>query len=195
MNLKSKYSQNYLSFIANWAKSPRLMGAVSPSSRYLSRAMVAQIDLSKNGDIVEIGAGTGAVTKELIKIIPANKKNIVIEFNNKFFNILCHKFPNINIINDDAQNLTNILEQNQVNEVNAIVSSLPLLSLPIKVRNKAVAEMVQAIGDNGRIIQFTYGLKSPIPKELMELHNLAGECRKSIIINLPPAKVWVYQKS
>jgi phosphatidylethanolamine/phosphatidyl-N-methylethanolamine N-methyltransferase len=192
-NHKRNY-KNHLSFILTWIRSPRSIGAVIPSSKALSKAMAAQIELSARGDLVEIGAGTGVVTKEVLARLAGQKKLLVIERNEHFFNILHKIFPTTHLINDDAQNLMQILADQNITEVNAIISSLPLLSLPATIRGNIIAAMAQAIGENGRIIQFTYGLNSPIPQELLVQNQLKGECKKLVICNIPPAKIWVYQK-
>ena len=64
-------------FLVAWIRSPLKIGALTPSSKSLARAMARQVDLSEEGMVVELGAGTGAVTHALALAIPAERLLIV----------------------------------------------------------------------------------------------------------------------
>ena len=49
-------------FIKTWFENPVGTGAVSPSGRFLARAMAQAVDPERPGPIVELGPGTGPVT-------------------------------------------------------------------------------------------------------------------------------------
>src|SRR5579871_6735393 len=73
---------------AAWIRSPLKVGALLPSSRALARAMAAEIDLSTPGTIIELGAGTGAVTHALLHAgIPADRL-VIIERDRKLHAIM-----------------------------------------------------------------------------------------------------------
>ncbi len=182
---------NYRIFITSWAKNPRLVGSVLPSQPTLTNAMANLVDLSVEGSIIEIGAGTGVVTKPLLKRVGRDRL-LVIERNEHLFNILRKTFPDANILLEDAQHLPQIMARHGVVKINSIVSSLPFLTIPDDLGEMIFAEMVRAIGKNGKIIQFSFGLKSPISKEWLENHGMKGSCAKTIFAHIPPAKVWVY---
>ena len=54
----------YLDFLAAWVQKPRQTASVVPSSRYLARLMVAQIDPA-GGRVLELGGGTGVFTRAI----------------------------------------------------------------------------------------------------------------------------------
>lgn len=182
-------------FIAAWLRSPLKMGAALPSSRSLARAMVAQIDFEKSGTIIEVGAGTGVVTNALLEAsIPADRM-LIIEREKQLHALLHSMFCNLKVLCADAMELEEIVKDQGITKVNAIVSSLPFLSMPVAVRHGIQEQMAKVIGDDGIIIQFTYGHKSPINKSEMRLYGLTGKRVKTVITNIPPAYVWVYRKS
>ena len=55
-----------LAFALGCLRDPRRMGAVAPASRALARAIVSEVWRSQPGVVVEVGAGTGAITQELV---------------------------------------------------------------------------------------------------------------------------------
>ena len=59
-----------LSFLAEFLRSPRAIGSVVPSSPSLGRILADAIADVTPGVIVELGAGTGPVTRQLATRFP-----------------------------------------------------------------------------------------------------------------------------
>lgn len=186
--------QYHRHFIAAWLRSPLKMGAVLPSSRKLAQAIARQVDIGKEGAVVEIGAGTGVVTKALLGVGVSKNNLLVIEREKQFYNLLERDFPELRLLCADAMNLEAVLQKSDVSKVNAIVSSLPLLSMPSSVRLVIEEQMAKAIGDGGIIIQFTYGHRSPISGSELERYRLKGKRVKTVVANIPPAHIWIYER-
>ena len=66
-------------FIREWVRSPRTMGMVCPSGTSLAHAMAAGVPLGTGGLVVELGAGTGAVTQELLRAGVAPYRLLIVE--------------------------------------------------------------------------------------------------------------------
>jgi len=181
-------------FIAAWLRSPMKMGACLPSSRALARAMARKIDISRAGAVVELGAGTGVVTQALVERGIPKKNLIVIEREKQLYALLESSFPDLQLLCADAMNLGNVLKESGVSKVNAIVSSLPFLAMPTHIRHAIEEQMAKSIGEDGMIIQFTYGHRSPISGSELKRYGLTGKRVRTIIANIPPAHIWVYQR-
>jgi phosphatidylethanolamine/phosphatidyl-N-methylethanolamine N-methyltransferase len=181
-------------FIAAWLRSPLKIGAALPSSRGLARAMASQVDLSREGAVVELGAGTGVVTQALLEAGIAHDKLLVIERDKKLHSLLHAIFHDLKVLCADALELEDVLKNSGINKVNAIVSSLPFITMPVAIRHGIQEQMAKVIGDSGIIIQFTYGPKSPINRSEMKRYGLVGQRVKLVLVNVPPAHVWVYHK-
>lgn len=186
--------RHHSSFIKAWMRSPFKVGAVLPSSRWLARAMAQQVDIKKSGSVIELGAGTGVVTYALLQTGMEASRLIVIEREQKMFTSLAAHFHHLNVLCADAMHLDEVIKAQHVTHINSIVSSLPLLSMPKLVRRTIEYRMAEAIGKEGRIIQFTYGPKSPISKETLKRYKLTGRRVRMVLANVPPAHVWVYKK-
>jgi phosphatidylethanolamine/phosphatidyl-N-methylethanolamine N-methyltransferase len=182
------------SFIGAWMRAPFATGAVVPSSRWLARAMAGQVKLAKPGAVIELGAGTGAVTQALLATGIAHDRLLIIERDPKLFSLLHAHYHDLKVLCADAMKLDDVLASLEITRVNTVVSSLPLLSMPKPVRRAIEQQMAIAIGKTGRIVQFTYGPKSPIGKDTLKKYKLKGRRTKMVIANVPPAHVWVYHR-
>lgn len=182
-------------FIVAAMRAPFKIGGFLPSSRSLARAMASGVDLHRPGAIIELGAGTGVVTHALLQAGVPVDRLVVIERDEKLHALISKAFPHLNILCADAIKLDQELQAVGVTKVNALVSSLPFLVMPMPVRNAIQEQMAKVIGEDGIIVQFTYGPKSPIGARQMRKLNLQGRRMKLVIRNVPPAHVWIYKRA
>jgi phosphatidylethanolamine/phosphatidyl-N-methylethanolamine N-methyltransferase len=179
-------------FLKSLIDNPRLTGAVSPSGRRLAQAMARAIGPARDGLVVELGPGTGPVTKALIESGVRPSDLLLVEFDAKFCRLLAARFPGVRVVQGDAYALERTLADHAGRPIRAIVSSLPLLNRPRAIRAALFEEIFNLMQPNGSFVQFTYGLGSPIPagawKSRISAHSSAPIWR-----NLPPARVWTYR--
>ena len=182
-------------FLAAWMRSPLKVGAVAPTSRGTTHAMAQQVDLAVPGMVVELGGGTGAVTQALLHSGIPNDRLMVVERDPKLHALLCTHYPNVKIVCGDARDLRELLAENGVSELCAIVSSLPLLSMPKEARQKIEEEVLLLGKEHGApVVKITYGPASAITVQMLHKHHMVGKRVKFIMANIPPAHVWVYRK-
>ena len=179
-------------FLRSLVASPRLTGAVAPSGRALARAMAAAVGSPAHGLVVELGPGTGPVTRSIIEAGVAPERLVLVEYDAAFCRLLKQRFAHASVIQGDAYDLPHTLASIASAPVAAIVSSLPLLNQPPPRRTKLIADAFGLMGSSGIFVQFTYGLMSPIPREACAGHYSAVRS-KPILLNLPPAFVWTYR--
>ncbi|OGT43069.1 MAG: hypothetical protein A3F13_06410 [Gammaproteobacteria bacterium RIFCSPHIGHO2_12_FULL_40_19] len=169
-------------------RNPRATGAVFPSSKYLAHRMAACIDTTKPGYILELGPGTGAITKGILESgIPAEKL-IALELVPDFAEKLQRRFPGVTVIRGNAMNLSELLKDKL--PVHTIISSLPLRSLSKNDRRIILAEIPKVLGPGGQFIQFTYSMKNDAdfyPKNFKLMDSFL------VWRNIPPARVTVFR--
>jgi len=185
-------------FFRQWLKTPLKLGAVAPSSKALS-AFVAKCLLEDsqnfldNGEIiVEIGAGTGAFTEALLKAGLPKHQLIAIEMDPYLCAYLKKRLPGIKILCGDAQNLPGLLEKRNNKGIGAILSGIPMISIPETVRTTIVRSAFHVLPKSGKFYQFTYSPFSSIPIKHLQLKK---KRRGTILMNLPPATLWSYQRA
>jgi phosphatidylethanolamine/phosphatidyl-N-methylethanolamine N-methyltransferase len=181
-------------FIKRWLDNPKVTGAVSPSGRFLARAMASYVDPDSEGPIIELGPGTGPVTEALLERGIAQERLILVEYDASFCKLLARRFPKARTVQGDAYRLADTLRPVLNAPAACIVSSLPLLTRPERGRLSLLREAFELMQPEGAFIQFTYGLNSPVPltTRLSGLH-FRAEASHSVWLNLPPARVWVYR--
>jgi phosphatidylethanolamine/phosphatidyl-N-methylethanolamine N-methyltransferase len=181
-------------FFSAWVRNPLQMGAIAPSGDRLAATMAAQVgDVS--GTVLELGAGTGAVTAALLARGIRPKQLLVVERDQRLAVQLARRFPTLRIIHGDAARLGNMTRPLAVGPVDAVVSSLPLLSLHPVTRTRALLQAFALLRPGGRFVQFTYGPRAPIPERTALALGVRGVRVARILRNLPPAAVWVYQRT
>jgi phosphatidylethanolamine/phosphatidyl-N-methylethanolamine N-methyltransferase len=184
-------------FLKRWLRRPFAMGAVVPSGRLLAEALaltaLREIE-GRDGHVLELGAGTGEVTKALLAAGIAADRLALVERDPELAAFLRRHFREPRIIEGDAARLPRLLEAERVSKVATVVSGLPLLSLPAEVVNGIVRGVFEALPRGAALVQFTYGPTPPVPKELRESLHLVGAHGRRIWRNVPPAVVWTFRR-
>jgi phosphatidylethanolamine/phosphatidyl-N-methylethanolamine N-methyltransferase len=178
-----------LQFLRSLMARPGGVGAIAPSGPSLARAMAAQTDPAKPGPLLELGPGTGVVTKALIARGFAPGRITAIEYDSELAALVSQRFPNVRVIRGDAFDLDKTLGASA--PFAAIVSSLPLLNFASEQRNALMNQVFARLAPAAPFVQFSYGLHAPVePPEGVTVTRAAV-----VLLNLPPARVWVYRKS
>ena len=154
--------------------------------------MALAVGSPPHGLIVELGPGTGPVTRALIEVGVAPERLVLVEYDAAFCRLLKHRFTHASVVQGDAYDLPRTLEPFVGEPIAALVSSLPLLNQPMPRRIELIGDAFALMGPSGVFVQFTYGLVSPIPRKACA--NVYSAVRsRPILLNLPPAFVWTYR--
>lgn len=162
------------------------MGALAPSSARLARELA---QLAKGAQhILELGAGSGAVTKALSKVVSGEQLQVV-ELQKNLADSLKIKYPNLTVLQSSAHSVLD--SYGQFGSV-AVVSSLPFRSLPPAIKALTVQSLLEflAAKPDSQLIQFTYGWGEPfsVPS------GYKWQQVKWVFANIPPACIWVLTK-
>ena len=177
-----------------WLRRPTHVGALVPSGKALATSMAARIDVALPGAVVELGGGTGSITKAILAAGTAPEDLVVVEREAKLCAILAERFPQIRVLQGDARNLKRLLKNAGIGPVKVVVSGLPLLSLDGRDRQRIIAGTFSVLPPEGEFLQFTYGPASPISRRTRTRLGIAGRRSDWILCNLPPATVWRYRR-
>ncbi len=179
-------------FIRSWAENPLTTGAVSPSGPDLARRMAKFIEIERSGPILEIGPGTGVVTKAILERGIAPSRLAALEFNPEFCQLLRRRYPDMAVVEGDAYHLSETLAEVEPGSLASIVSSLPLFTRPKEDRRALLMDAFKLLQPGAPFIQFSYALVPPIAPEVS---GFSVERTGWIVLNLPPARVWIYRKT
>lgn len=174
-------------FFARFCADPRGVGAVAPSSRALAGEMARLAD--GFGAVIELGAGSGAITKEIAK--RPHGAIWAVEIDHRLAKKLEKRFPGVRVVEGCAADV--ILAAGEEFGEAAIVSSLPFKSLPKAVSARIVREIEGFLleREGRRLVQFTYAASEPFE---IASKDLAWKKEAVVWTNTPPAAVWVLER-
>jgi phosphatidylethanolamine/phosphatidyl-N-methylethanolamine N-methyltransferase len=177
-------------FFRRWVANPTRVGSVVPSSKWLGRHIADNIRVEPGEYIVEYGGGTGTVTAELLKKVPADRL-IVFELDEDMARHLQAMYPQVKVIQGDVRQVKTLLPPEVIGNVGTVVCGIPMLLLPEKMQREISDSMFSVMKPGRFFLQFTYSLFSPIPRKAL---GLDGRRVAFTMANVPPASVWRYTK-
>lgn len=183
-----------LGFFLLWLRRPGRVGALLPSGRALAAAMAEQIDRDAPGYVVELGGGTGAITRAILEAEIPSEDLVVVEREARLCRVIRRRYPKVTVLHGDARSLDPLLRRAEIAPVKAVVSSLPLIPMDRDDRETILEQAFRALDRNGEFIQFTYSPASPVPRQTLARLGLTGRRSEWVFNNLPPASIWRYRR-
>jgi Phospholipid N-methyltransferase len=181
-----------LQFLQAFLKNPLKVGAITPSSPELARKMIEGVTPDAENIVLELGVGTGAITKFIEEIVPDRRSYLGLELDQDLAKSNNEKFPALEIICGSACDMRSIHRQSGFGKVSYIISCLPFVSLPKAVSEKVylqIEEFMEA-GCMFRTFQYAHGYYTPAALKLREfMRNRYGKSKRSplVVKNVPPA--------
>jgi len=177
-------------FLRGFLRSPRGVGAIAPSSRWLVGEMVDAARVKHARTVVEFGSGTGAVTTEIIRHLPARARLIAFEVDEHFAATLRARItdPRVTIITASAADADLHLAQLGITSVDCVVSSLPLTSLPRPITEAILQTTVNVLRPGGLLVTYQF---SAAVRALLKRYFPRTQADRLVFRNLPPAIVFV----
>jgi len=175
-------------FLGEWARRPLNVASITPSSRRLAEMVTSEIR-GNEGPVLVLGPGTGVFPKALLGHGVAPENLALVELNPRFFALLEKRFPRVRILNADAA-AANLDDFGFDQPFKAGVSGLGLLSMKRHVVRDILKNCFNHLDADGALYQFTYGLKCPVPPEVMNELGLRAQKIGWVAMNMPPARVY-----
>jgi len=183
-----------IEFIYQFLNKPKTVGAITPSSRHLTKKILSFVDFKKEGLVLlEYGPGTGPFTSEIVKYLKPTDQLIVIELNPKFAIDLKEKFKdykNVKIHEDCVANTQKILDKEGIKQVDYIISGIPFSSLPKDVTEDILINTKSIMSNTTLFLTFQY---SKFKKESFEKYFEIIDV-KFVFRNIPSAFVFCMKK-
>jgi phosphatidylethanolamine/phosphatidyl-N-methylethanolamine N-methyltransferase len=123
------WPSNFL-FLQKFLRHGSRIASVAPSSRRLALTLCRYIDSTRPQIILELGAGTGAVTTVALERMHPQSTLVAVEMDADFAHILRRRCPEAYVIEADAAATCTRLETLGITQVDVVISGLPIPSLP-----------------------------------------------------------------
>jgi len=179
-----------VSFLKKFIHSPSTIGSIVPSSPALVTSMMSEIDWQQVNSIVELGAGTGVVTRSIND--KRNNQSVFFSFekDEQMNRALKYRYPGV-VIGNDAFNLAEVLALNGYERVDCVVSCLPFANFKREQQLALLETIHTVLHPGGTFIAFQYSLQ--LQPRLKSVY-AEVKCRY-VLKNFPPAFIHVCRKS
>ena len=174
--------------LTKFLKQGRSIASFAPSSRFMARKLIGGIDWDKAKCIVELGAGTGPITAQMVKHLKPHTKLLVIELDPDLADRLKSRFPNVDVVQGDAGKFDELLAERGISQVDHVLSGLPLPSFPAPLRDAILSKSAQMLAPEGTFRQLTV---MPWVYYKMYRGYFEDVRFKFVPINMPPGGVYV----
>ena len=178
-----------LLFASNFLRHPNMLGSIIPSSRFLVDQVLAPIDWSRAGVIVEYGPGIGTFTGEILRRMRSDARLVAIETNHDFVRFLQRTLPDprLHVVRGSAAEVQAVLAQLALPAPRYIISGIPLGSMPEPVRADIALKSRAALESGGAFLVYQFTARS-----LPTLQRTFSEVRRSFERrNFPPAQLFL----
>ena len=195
MSSKSVSSDEFVSpratnlFFRRWLQNPLQMGSIVPSSPILGKLIAKHIEKGSEAAVLELGAGTGAVTHSLIRSGIAPRRIVLVEIVPEMAEHLELTFPETKVLQSDAFNLPADKLNHIAADIGTVICGIPLVLLPEKKQRQFI-DQVEAVAPGKGFLLYTYCITSPLPYRTLKLE---AERLAWTPLNFPPASVWHYR--
>jgi phosphatidylethanolamine/phosphatidyl-N-methylethanolamine N-methyltransferase len=192
--IKSRFAEKFddnIRFIKGVISTPKTVGAIMPTSARMANRMASIIDTGSGLPVLELGPGTGVITKAILDKGVKPENVVSVEYSSDFVRHLRGKYPGVNFINGDAFSLAETLENYRGQKFDCVISGIPLLNFPMHQRVKLVEDLLKLIPIGRPIVQFSYGPVSPV---VARPDSYTIKHFDFIMRNIPPAQIWHYKK-
>lgn len=182
---------NAFTFLRESLRNIKTVGTVTRSSPALCRGVIKPVDFAHARHLVELGAGDGVITKHILAAMHADARLIAFEVNPKF----CTQLRELSderliVVEDSAEHLKRHLSANSFDEIDAVISAIPFVSLPKTLADTIVSLCRDVLRVGGPFCQVHYSL---IRKKVYA--GIFGNAKVSFIpMNVPPAFVITSRK-
>jgi phosphatidylethanolamine/phosphatidyl-N-methylethanolamine N-methyltransferase len=179
---------NPVLFFRRWLANPLQMGSVIPSSHALCRCVVRHTQRAADEAVLELGAGTGVVSRALLEGGVPPERLIVVEIVPEMAAYLRDQLPGVLVIEGDARLLPSLLPRFWHGRIGTVICGIPLVLLSLAEQRRFI-DAFETVAPGCGFLQYSYRFTSPLP---WREHGLTPKREAWTPMNFPPATVWRY---
>ncbi len=195
IRLKERFGKKFdeeIRFFKGMMQGPKTVGAIVPTSSVTAKRMASVIDVKSELPVLELGPGTGVITKQILARGVAPEKIVSVEYSEDFYRRLVEDYAGVNFIHGDAFDLKTSLGAFADQTFDCVISAVPMLSFPMEARIQLLEDLLSRIPEGRPVIQITYGPVSPVIARPDRYHIQHFDF---VVRNIPPAQLWIYRKA
>ena len=184
---------------SKFLKSPRTVGAVSPSSRALAQRMVSELPRDRPVNVVELGPGTGAFTGAIVDSLVPGARFLAIDIEPDFVQKIRQRWPSVECVCASAEQLEALVRNRRLGPVDHIISGLPFASLPMAMTRQILEGIERTLRPGGTFTTFQYVHGYWMPHGRLfrqQMSEIMGTLprRRLVLRNFPPTYILTWTR-
>ncbi|WP_021029145.1 class I SAM-dependent methyltransferase [Litchfieldella anticariensis] len=175
-------------FARNFFKHPRMLGSIIPSSPFLVRRLLDQVDWARARVIVEYGPGVGTITREILRRMHPDALLVVVETNQDFVAFLHDSLPDprLQVVHGSAADICDTLVERELESADYVIAGIPFSTMPTPICEAVLRSTHQVLSPSGALLIYQFS-----PKVLPHLQNVFSEVRHGFEpLNVLPAQLY-----
>lgn len=177
-----------LVFARNFFKNPRMLGSLIPSSRFLVKQLLRNINWEQARVIVEYGPGVGTISGDILKRMRPDATLVVFEINDDFVRHLQSRFndPRLRVVHRSAAEVRTVLNELGLGPADYAISGIPFSMMSEADRKAVVSNTHAALRTGGSFLVYQFS-----SRVLSYLEEMFGEVRRQFEpLNILPARLF-----
>ncbi|UIJ86774.1 class I SAM-dependent methyltransferase [Rhizobium leguminosarum] len=194
VKVKERFGKRFddeIRFFRGMMQGPKTVGSIVPTSSITAKRMASVVDIHSGLPVLELGPGTGAITKAILGRGVRPENLVAIEYSTDFHKHLLRTYPGVHFINGDAFDLQTTLGNFGGLTFDPVVSGIPLLNFPMAKRISLLESLLDRLPAGRPMVQISYGAISPIAANPDRYHIQHFDF---VMRNIPPAQLWIYRR-
>ncbi len=182
-------------FFAAFLRRPATVGSLVPSSVHLAQAVLERCNLKSAKTVVELGSGTGAITRFILERLGRHTTFLALELDPVATRELRQRFPELVVYSDSAEHLQKYLARHGRKKVDCVISGLPWANMTAETQERILAAVFRVLKPGGMFTTFAYLHASWLPtarrfRERLARHFGTVKVSPTVWRNFPPAYVY-----
>ena len=175
-------------FAKNFLQHPLMLGSFMPSSRFLIRTLLEELDFARARVIVEYGPGVGTFTHEILARMRPDALLLALETNREFVKFLQRSTadPRLRIVHGSAAAVQGALLAHGAGKADFVISGIPFSTLPACEREAVLHATRAVLQPHGAFLVYQFS-----PMVFASLRQVFSQVRRGFQpLNLPPAQLF-----
>ena len=175
-------------FAKNFLQHPLMLGSFIPSSRFLIRTLLGELDFDRARVIVEYGPGVGTFTHEILARMRPDAILVALETNREFVHFLQRSTtdPRLQVVHGSAAAVQGALKAHGVRKADFVISGIPFSTLPAAEREAVLHATRAVLQPQGAFLVYQFS-----PMVLANLRQVFSQVRRGFQpLNMPPAQLF-----
>lgn len=186
-----KRANGHLLFLEQFLRHPQQIGSIIQSSAFLERRVIAAADIASADVVIELGPGTGGMTRAMLDALRPEARLLSIEINPHFH-------EQVSRIDDErliahlgsAADIRAIAASHGLAAPDTVVSGIPFSTMSPELGTQIIAEVAALLADSGRFVAYQFNPRvASLARPILGQPAVGTE-----LLNIPPMRVFRWSK-